>query len=59
VFPAPIVTTIEDATTFYAAEIYHQDYYSRNPDQPYCAVMIAPKVAKLRKAYSELLGNRE
>jgi peptide-methionine (S)-S-oxide reductase len=59
VFPAPIVTTIEDAATFYAAETYHQDYYKRNPDQAYCTVMIAPKVAKLRKAHGELLGSRE
>jgi peptide-methionine (S)-S-oxide reductase len=59
VFPAPIVTTIEPAATFYAAEAYHQDYFRRNPDQPYCSVMIAPKVAKLRKAHGELLGSRE
>ena len=48
VFLDPIVTTIEPATTFYAAEKYHQDYFRRNPDQPYCAVNIAPKIAKMR-----------
>jgi peptide-methionine (S)-S-oxide reductase len=52
-FDAPIVTTIEPATTFYPAEQYHQDYYRRNPNQPYCAVMITPKLAKLRKLYAE------
>ena len=48
VFLDPIVTTIEPATTFYPAEQYHQDYFRRNPDQPYCAVNIAPKIAKMR-----------
>jgi peptide-methionine (S)-S-oxide reductase len=54
-FDAPIVTAIEPGATFYPAESYHHDYYLRNPDQPYCAVTIGPKVAKLRKLYSERL----
>ena len=37
VFLDPIVTTIEPAGPFYPAEAYHQDYYRRNPNQPYCA----------------------
>jgi peptide-methionine (S)-S-oxide reductase len=36
---------------FYPAEEYHQEYFSRNPDQPYCRIVIAPKVAKFRKQY--------
>jgi peptide-methionine (S)-S-oxide reductase len=55
VFDAPIVTAIEPAATFYPAEQYHQDYYRRNPSQSYCAVMITPKLAKLRSMYAERL----
>ena len=43
----PIVTEIEPVSTFYQAEDYHQDYFRRNPDQPYCAAVIAPKLQKL------------
>ena len=52
----PIVTTIEPLTTFYPAEAYHQDYFANNPNQPYCQVVIAPKVAKFRRKYLEKLG---
>jgi peptide-methionine (S)-S-oxide reductase len=55
VFGAPIVTALVPATTFYPAEAYHADYYRRNPDQPYCAATIGPKVAKLRSTYRQLL----
>ncbi len=55
VFPDPIVTTIETAGPFYPGEGYHQNYYNRNPNQPYCAAMIGPKVAKLRQKYAKLL----
>ena len=55
VFGAPIVTTIEPAGPFFAAEGYHQGYYDRNPEQPYCRAMIAPKVAKLRAKYADRL----
>jgi peptide-methionine (S)-S-oxide reductase len=51
----PIVTVIEPLDTFYRAEDYHQEYFSRNPGQPYCQAVIAPKVAKLRKMYMEKL----
>jgi peptide-methionine (S)-S-oxide reductase len=52
----PIVTHIEPLTTFYPAEAYHQDYFANNPNQPYCQVVIAPKVAKFRRKYLEKLG---
>jgi len=55
VFGAPIVTELATMTRFWAAEAQHQGYYRRNPDRGYCAAMIAPKVAKLRKRYRELL----
>jgi peptide-methionine (S)-S-oxide reductase len=55
VFPAPIVTEVAPLTTFHPAEDYHQGYYQRNPEQPYCRAMIAPKVAKLRAKYAARL----
>ncbi len=54
-FGAPIVTQIEPAAEFYAAESYHQEYYRRNENKMYCQAVIAPKVAKLRKQYSSRL----
>ncbi|MEN6499387.1 MAG: peptide-methionine (S)-S-oxide reductase MsrA [Rectinema sp.] len=45
-FESPIVTSIEPAGTFWPAESWHQDYYTHNPDAPYCRFVIAPKVAK-------------
>lgn len=56
VFPAPIVTEVVPATAFYPAEEYHQNYFAQNPNQPYCQAVISPKVAKLRKKYSEKLA---
>ena len=49
----PIVTQVVPFTEFYPAESYHDEYYSRNPNQPYCQAVIAPKLAKFRKKYSE------
>ena len=47
----PIVTQVAPADTFYKAENYHQNYYTQNGGQPYCQVVIAPKVSKFRKQY--------
>ena len=55
-FADPIVTEIEPLDTFYPAEDYHQDYYARNPAQPYCQAVIAPKVSKLRARYLDRLA---
>jgi peptide-methionine (S)-S-oxide reductase len=55
VYDDPIVTEVAPLTTFYAAEQYHQEYYRRNTNQPYCRAVIAPKVAKLRTKYFEKL----
>ncbi len=53
-WPAPIVTTIEDATTWYAAEDYHQDYWEGEGQRnPYCLALIPPKLAKLKKGFAE------
>lgn len=51
-FNAPIVTAINRASTFYPAESYHQDYFNQNPQQPYCAYLIAPKLAKFRQQFA-------
>ena len=55
VWDDPIVTQVVPFTTFYSAEKYHQDYYSQNQNQPYCQIVIAPKVAKFRKTFLERL----
>ncbi|NJD11170.1 MAG: peptide-methionine (S)-S-oxide reductase MsrA [Gemmatimonadetes bacterium] len=49
VFPDPIVTEILPPGEWYPAEAYHRDYYERHPEQAYCQVVIAPKLARLRK----------
>ena len=54
-YDRPIVTTIEPFTVFYAAENYHENYFANHPDAPYCAMVIAPKVAKFRKKYADRL----
>ncbi|HEX3053246.1 MAG TPA: peptide-methionine (S)-S-oxide reductase MsrA [Aggregatilineaceae bacterium] len=51
----PIVTEVTPLDVFYQAEDYHQAYFQNNPDQGYCRVVIAPKVAKFRKQYLEQL----
>jgi peptide-methionine (S)-S-oxide reductase len=55
VWDRQIVTEITPFAAFYPAEDYHQEYFARNPRQPYCQVVIAPKVAKFRKHYLEKL----
>ncbi len=57
IFGSPIVTKLEPFMTFYGAEDYHNDYFNRHPDQPYCQIVISPKVAKLRKKFSDKLKN--
>jgi peptide-methionine (S)-S-oxide reductase len=58
IYGAPIVTEIAEDAPFYPAEGYHQDYFERNPAQPYCMFVVAPKVAKFRKAFRERLRQR-
>ena len=53
-FSNPIVTTIEDAQHLTVAEAYHHDYYARNPTQGYCAMVVGPKLAKVRKKLAHL-----
>lgn len=56
VYEKPIVTTIETYTNFYEAEKEHKDFYERNPNQPYCQIVIDSKVAKFRKTFSQYLS---
>ena len=51
----PIVTAVVPFERFYAAEDYHQDYYEQNSAQPYCRVVINPKLSKLRSHYRNKL----
>ncbi|WP_047542004.1 peptide-methionine (S)-S-oxide reductase MsrA [Methylotenera versatilis] len=55
IFSAPIVTQISGADTFYPAEDYHQYYFEKNPSQPYCLAVAAPKKEKVRTKYSDLI----
>lgn len=50
-----IVTEVAPADEFWPAESYHRDYYRNNPDQAYCRVVIAPKIAKLRQHHLDKL----
>ncbi len=52
-FAQPIVTELAPAAPFFEAEAYHQEYYRQNGRQPYCQIVIAPKVAKFRKQFAE------
>jgi len=54
-FSIPIVTEVRPATAFYPAEDYHQRYFANNPDQPYCAFVVSPKVQKFRRKFAPRL----
>jgi peptide-methionine (S)-S-oxide reductase len=53
IYDDAIVTEVSPASTFFVAEDYHQEYFQRNPNQPYCAFVVKPKVAKFRKHFLE------
>jgi len=55
IWDGPIVTELSQFKAFYKAENYHQEYFISNPSQPYCRIVIAPKVAKFRKLYHDRL----
>lgn len=55
IWPNPLVTEISELKKFYPAEDYHQNYFAENPYQPYCRAVIAPKVAKFRKQFTDQL----
>ena len=51
IWDKPIVTQVEQYQAFYRAEKYHQEYFKNNPEQPYCRVIISPKLTKFRHSY--------
>jgi len=55
IWSAPIITEVASLETFYHAEDYHQEYYEQNPNQPYCQVVIEPKLAEFRNTYAARL----
>lgn len=55
IWSAPLVTELQPFEAFYPAEDYHQEYFKKNPWQPYCRVVVAPKVAKFRQTFAERL----
>ncbi len=56
VYTKPIVTDVQALQKFYPAEAYHQNYYAQNRDSnPYCQVVIDPKIAKIRQSFAHLL----
>jgi peptide-methionine (S)-S-oxide reductase len=54
-FSNPIVTEITPFEVFYKAEDYHQEYFANNPRQPYCTIIVKPKVEKFKARYQDLL----
>jgi peptide-methionine (S)-S-oxide reductase len=56
VWDDPIVTEVTPLEAFWPAEEYHNNYFARNPQNPYCSVVIAPKVSKARKLFLEKLA---
>jgi peptide-methionine (S)-S-oxide reductase len=57
-FDRTVVTEVRPLETFYRAEDYHQNYYADNPGKPYCAVVISPKLGKLRSLFEDRLKSR-
>jgi peptide-methionine (S)-S-oxide reductase len=55
IWDQPIVTEVTRFDTFYVAEDYHQEYFANNRFQPYCMAVVAPKVSKFRKHFTEML----
>ncbi|MBB2198190.1 MAG: peptide-methionine (S)-S-oxide reductase MsrA [Gluconacetobacter sp.] len=55
-WPDPIVTEIQQLTEFHEAEAYHHDYFAKHPERGYCAAVIAPKVAKVRRLFYDRLA---
>jgi peptide-methionine (S)-S-oxide reductase len=58
IYDDPIVTEVTAFDKFWPAEDYHQEYFANNPNQPYCAGVVAPKVAKFRQKFADRLKPR-
>ncbi len=55
----PIVTEVEPLSKFYIAEDYHRDYFAKNPGNPYCEIVINPKLEKVQKEFADLLNDKD
>lgn len=51
----PIVTQVQPLDAYYKAEDYHQDYYEKNPNQPYCTSVIGPKIERFEERFADIL----
>lgn len=51
----PVVTELVEINNYYAGEDYHQDYFNQNPDNQYCNMVVAPKLAKFKKTFANKL----
>ncbi|QDW23140.1 peptide-methionine (S)-S-oxide reductase MsrA [Flavobacterium sp. KBS0721] len=58
VYNSPIVTKVEPFKVFYKAEDYHQNYYANNKNQPYCKMVIQPKIEKFEKVFKDKLKKK-
>ncbi|XOV79639.1 MAG: peptide-methionine (S)-S-oxide reductase MsrA [Aestuariibacter sp.] len=54
-WPDPVVTEVQPVANYYEAEAFHQDYFNNNPQNQYCNIVVAPKLAKFRKTFSSRL----
>lgn len=59
IYDNPIVTEVTAFDKFWPAENYHQEYFANNPNQPYCAAVVAPKVAKFRQKFASRLKRNQ
>ena len=55
IWPDPVVTEIVEINNYYDAEDYHQDYFKNNPQNQYCSMVVAPKLAKFKKTFASRL----
>lgn len=58
-WPDPVVTAVEPTNNYFRAEDYHRDYYEKNPQQPYCAMVVGPKLAKFKQTFASRLKKTE
>lgn len=58
IWPDPIVTQVVEVNNYYQAEDYHQDYFNNNPQNQYCNMVVAPKLAKFKQKFASRLKKR-
>ena len=55
IWPDPVVTEVSKESAFYSGELFHQDFFNKNPENRYCQAIISPKLAKFRKTFTDKL----